>query len=92
MNVFCCLILNEEKHHESVPVFLIIYRHVVFPVTLNALDEVLHGFIYVTIHVIWAPKFYLLQRIVSCGVKLRKLHPSHFKHLHKNIHLLLTIP
>ena len=58
--LFCFLILNEEKHNGSVPVFLIIYRHVVFPVTLNALVEVFHGFIYVTIRIIRAPKFDLL--------------------------------
>lgn len=55
------LISHKEKHHGSVPVFLIVYRHVAGPVTLNALDEVFHGLIYVTIHIIWTPRFYLLK-------------------------------
>lgn len=50
-----------EKWHVQVPVFVIIYRHVTGPVTLNALDEVFHGFIYVMIHIIWTPKFNLLK-------------------------------
>lgn len=47
----------------SIPVFLIIQRHVTGPVTLYPLVEVLHGFFDVSVHIIWAPKFHLLQNI-----------------------------
>lgn len=54
--------LQGERHHGSVPVLLIIYRHVAGPVTLNALDEIFLGLVYVSIHVVWTPKFDLLER------------------------------
>lgn len=43
------------------PVFIIVDGHVVGPVTLNALDEIFHGLVDVTIHIIWTPRFDLLE-------------------------------
>lgn len=44
-----------------VPVFLIVYAHVAGSVTLDALDEVLKSFFNVFVHIIWAPRFNLLE-------------------------------
>lgn len=64
VGIWCPLLsltLQKEEHHGSAPVFLVVYGRVAGPVTLNALGEVLYGLLYVTIHIIWTPGFYLLE-------------------------------
>lgn len=47
--------------HDSLPVSLVIYRHVAGPVTVDALDEVFRGLLHVTIHIVWTPGLDLLE-------------------------------
>lgn len=54
-----------------VPVSLIIYRHVAGFVTLDALDEVLHGLLNIAICIIRTPKFNLLERNAQLSHKFQ---------------------
>lgn len=53
------------------PVSLIIYRHVAGSITLDPLDEVLHGLLNIAICIIRTPKFNLLERNAQLSHKFQ---------------------
>lgn len=53
---------NGRLRWTRVPVSLIIYGHVAGFITLDALDEVLHGLLNIAICIIRTPKLNLLER------------------------------
>lgn len=79
MNIIALWIYGEKitqtGRHASVPVFLIIYRYVAGPVTVDALDEVLNGLLYFFVYIIWTPRFNLLERKGRAGTE--NTHPNH---------------
>lgn len=63
--------LHVSMYEFVVPVSLVVYRHVAGLITLDPLDEVLHGLLNVAICIIRTPSFNLLERNAQLSHKFQ---------------------